>query len=82
MVELTKREDQIMQIVWNLKTAFIREIVEALPEPKPHYNTEATLVKILVKKEIIEKTKLEISRKSFSIIHFQSYLLTLQRRKS
>jgi len=50
MVELTKREDQIMQIVWNLKTAFIREIVEALPEPKPHYNTEATLVKILVKK--------------------------------
>lgn len=50
MKELTKRESQIMQIVWRLKEAVIRDIVEEFPEPKPHYNTVATLVKILVKK--------------------------------
>jgi len=50
MKKLTKREDQIMQIVWKLKQGFIRDIVDEFPEPKPHYNTVATLVKILVKK--------------------------------
>ena len=50
MKKLTKRETQIMQIIWKLKEAVIRDIVDAFPEPKPHYNTVATLVKILVKK--------------------------------
>jgi len=50
MKQLARREEQIMQVVWRLKTAFIRDIIEALPEPKPHYNTVATVVKILVKK--------------------------------
>ncbi|NQX92942.1 MAG: BlaI/MecI/CopY family transcriptional regulator, partial [Flavobacteriales bacterium] len=53
----TKREDQIMSIIWQLKNATIREIVEAFPEPQPHYNTVATLVKILVKKEVLLATK-------------------------
>ncbi len=51
MKELTKREDQIMRIVWRLKKAFIREIIEEFPEPKPHYNTVATIVKILANKK-------------------------------
>lgn len=50
MKEFTKREDQIMQIVWRLKEAVIRDVVNEFPEPQPHYNTVATLVKILVKK--------------------------------
>ena len=54
MVELTKRENQIMQIVWKLKTAIIRDIVAEFPEPQPHYNTVATLVKILGKKRSSE----------------------------
>lgn len=53
-MQLTKREDQIMQIIWRMKKAFIRDIVDAFPEPKPHYNTVATIVKILVKKGILE----------------------------
>lgn len=51
MKELTKREDQIMRIVWRLKKAFIRDIIDAFPEPKPHYNTVATIVKILANKK-------------------------------
>ncbi len=58
MKELTKREDQIMQIVWKLKEAFIRDIVEEFPEPQPHYNTVATLVKILVKKGVLQSVKI------------------------
>ena len=54
MKALTKREDQIMEIVWRLRKGFIRDIIEGFPEPKPHYNTVATLVKILVKKGVLE----------------------------
>ncbi|WP_428329155.1 BlaI/MecI/CopY family transcriptional regulator [Mucilaginibacter sp.] len=47
MQKLAKREEQIMQAVWQLENAFIKEIIQEMPDPKPHYNTIATLVKIL-----------------------------------
>ncbi len=53
MKELTKAEEQIMQILWRLDKAFVKEIVEELPEPKPAYNTVSTIVRILVKKEFV-----------------------------
>ena len=53
MKQLTKAEEQVMQAVWSLEKAFLREIVEAMPTPKPHQNTVATLLKILVEKEFV-----------------------------
>jgi len=50
MQKLAKREEQIMQAIWSLDKAFIKEIIQALPEPKPHYNSVATMVKILEEK--------------------------------
>jgi BlaI family penicillinase repressor len=50
---LTKAEEQVMQIVWKLKEGFIRDIMEALPVPRPHQNTVATILKILVEKEFV-----------------------------
>lgn len=47
MVKLAKREEQIMQVYWDLEKAFIKEIIPHLPDPKPHYNSVATMVKIL-----------------------------------
>ncbi len=42
-----------MQVLWKLDKAFLREIVEAMPVPRPHQNTVATLLKILVEKEFV-----------------------------
>jgi BlaI family transcriptional regulator, penicillinase repressor len=53
MKPLTKAEEQIMQVLWKLEKAFLRDIVEAMPAPKPHQNTVATLLKILVEKEFV-----------------------------
>ena len=53
MKTLTKAEEQLMQVVWKLKEGFIRDIMDALPPPKPHQNTIATLLKILVEKEFV-----------------------------
>jgi len=47
MVKLAKREEQIMKVFWDLKKAFIRDVIPHLPDPKPHYNSVATIVKIL-----------------------------------
>lgn len=50
MKSLTRAEEVVMQRIWRLKKAFLREIVDAMPEPKPHQNTVATVLKILVDK--------------------------------
>ena len=51
---LTKAEEQVMQAIWKLNKAFLREIVDAMPVPKPHQNTVATLLKILIDKKYIK----------------------------
>jgi BlaI family transcriptional regulator, penicillinase repressor len=48
--ELTRAEDQIMQILWDIEIGFIKDIVERLPDPKPAYSTVSTIVRILEKK--------------------------------
>ncbi|WP_306639693.1 BlaI/MecI/CopY family transcriptional regulator [Sanyastnella coralliicola] len=73
MKKLTKREDQIMEIIWELKAASIREIVDAFPDPKPHYNTVATLVKILVKKEVLKSEMIANSYQFSPVQDFEEY---------
>jgi BlaI family transcriptional regulator, penicillinase repressor len=51
---LTKAEEQLMQVLWKLGKGFLKEIIETTPEPKPHPNTIATILKILVDKGFVE----------------------------
>lgn len=58
MKKLSEREEEIMSVLWNNGPLFVREIVEKLPEPRPHFNTIATFLKGLeckgwVKKEMV-----------------------------
>lgn len=54
MEELTKTEERVMQILWKLKKAFVKDIIDALPdEPKPPYNTISSVVRLLEKKGYI-----------------------------
>jgi len=55
---LTKAEEQVMQVLWKLEKGFLREIIEIMPAPRPHQNTVATLLKILVDKEFVSITVL------------------------
>jgi BlaI family penicillinase repressor len=51
MEELTKTEERVMQVIWQLKTCFVKDIIDALPdEPKPPYNTISSVVRLLEKK--------------------------------
>lgn len=50
---LTKAEEQIMQVLWTVGKGFSRDILEALPQPKPHQNTVGTILKILQEKGFV-----------------------------
>lgn len=54
MKELTKAEEQIMHILWELGNAFVKDIIQHLPDPKPAYNTVSTIVRILEKKGFVD----------------------------
>jgi len=54
MKELTKAEEQIMHVLWALKKAYVKDIIERLPHPKPAYNTVSTIVRILEKKGFVD----------------------------
>ena len=53
MRELTKGEEQVMQVLWKVGRGFANEIMAAFPEPKPAYNTVLTVIKILEKKGFV-----------------------------
>ncbi len=53
MKELTKAEEQVMQILWEIESGVVHDIIEKFPNPKPAYNTVSTIVRILVKKEFV-----------------------------
>lgn len=52
--ELTKAEDQVMQILWKLEKGFVKDIIDLIPEPKPAYNTVSTIVRILESKGFVD----------------------------
>src|SRR5476651_837975 len=52
--ELTKAEEQIMQILWQLNEAIVKDILDKIPEPKPAYNTVSTVVRVLEGKGFID----------------------------
>ena len=62
MKNLTKAEEQIMQVLWRIQSGFVKDILEQLPEPKPAYNTVSTIVRILEKKGFV-------SHKAFGKTH-------------
>jgi len=51
--ELTKAEEQVMQILWKMEEAIVRDLVDQFEEPRPAYNTVSTVLRVLEKKEFV-----------------------------
>ena len=51
--DLTKAEEEIMRVLWQLQKGFVKDVLAELPEPKPAYNTVSTIIRILEKKELV-----------------------------
>ena len=54
MKELTRAEEEVMQILWDIESGFVKDVIDRMPDPKPAYNTVSTIVRILVKKGFVK----------------------------
>lgn len=71
--ELTKAEDQVMQILWTLGKAFVKDIIEEMPDPKPAYNTVSTIVRILETKGFVDHKAYGKTHEYFPLITKEKY---------
>jgi predicted transcriptional regulator len=73
MKELTKAEEQLMQILWKLKKGFIKDLIEKIPEPKPAYNTVSTFIRIMEKKGFVDHIAYGNTHEYFPLITKKEY---------
>ncbi len=73
MKQLTKAEEEIMQILWQLEKANVKSIIKHFPEPKPAYNTVSTIVRILESKGFVNYEKQGKGHIYFPIVKKQDY---------
>ncbi|MBL7858311.1 MAG: BlaI/MecI/CopY family transcriptional regulator [Cyclobacteriaceae bacterium] len=71
--ELTRAEDQVMQLLWRLDRAFIKDIVELMPNPKPAYNTVSTIVRILEMKGFVGHKAYGKTHEYFPLVSKEKY---------
>lgn len=73
MKELTKAEEQIMQILWKIKRGFVKDILEHFPEPRPAYNTVSTIIRILQDKGFVSHKAYGRTHEYFPLISKEEY---------
>ncbi len=73
MISLTKAEEEVMQILWELDKAFVKEIVAKFPKPKPAYNTISTVIRILEKKGIVAHKAFGRSHQYYALLSKEEY---------
>ena len=71
--ELTRAEEQVMQILWKLKEGFVKDIIADMPEPKPAYNTVSTIVRILEQKGFVAHKAFGKSHQYYPIVDKAMY---------
>ncbi|SHJ88711.1 BlaI/MecI/CopY family transcriptional regulator [Pseudozobellia thermophila] len=73
MKQLTKAEEEVMQILWKLEKCNVAAIIEELPEPKPAYNTVSTIVRILENKGFVDHEKAGKGHLYFPLVKKSDY---------
>ncbi len=73
MKELTKAEEQLMQILWKLKKGYVKDLIDKLPDPKPAYNTVSTFIRIMEKKGFVAHTAYGNTHEYYPLISKKDY---------
>ncbi|MFN3528901.1 MAG: BlaI/MecI/CopY family transcriptional regulator [Bacteroidia bacterium] len=73
MKHLTQAEEEIMQLLWQLENAYVRDLIALMPEPKPAYNTVSTIVRILEQKGFVAHHAFGKSHQYYPLVSRTSY---------
>ena len=80
MKRLTRKEEEVMKILWKLEKAFVKDILEQYDDPKPHYNTVSSLVRLLQDKGVIGYTQYGNTYQYFPLITKEEYRRTFMKQ--
>ena len=72
-MQLSKAEEQLMQILWKQEKAYMKDLIEAYPEPKPAPTTVATLLKRMQDKNFVDYKQFGRSREYFALVKKKDY---------
>jgi len=73
MKQLTKAEEEVMQLLWTLQKANVASLLDELPEPKPAYNTVSTIIRILEDKGFVSHEKVGKRHVYFPLVKKEEY---------
>ena len=73
MIKLSKSEEQLMEYIWQMGRAFMKDLIEAFPEPRPANTTVATLLKRMTDKGVITYTQYGNSREYYPLVEKSEY---------
>jgi BlaI family penicillinase repressor len=71
--DLTKAEEQLMQALWKMQRAFIREIIDQMPEPKPVHSSVSTIMRVLETKGLVGYDAFGKSHRYYPLISREEY---------
>lgn len=82
MKKLTNAEEDVMQILWDLGSGFVKDVIDKMPDPKPPYNTVSTVIRVLEKKEFVSHRQYGntyeyyplVTRDEYAKVHFSDFL--------
>ncbi|TSD66209.1 BlaI/MecI/CopY family transcriptional regulator [Inquilinus sp. KBS0705] len=75
-MKLSKKEEELMEYLWSLKKAFMKDLLDIYPEPKPATTTIATLLKRMADKGFVNYTTFGNSREYYPLIAKADYFST------
>ena len=73
MQKLTNKEEEIMHILWKLKKAFVKEVMDEITEDQPHYNTLSTIVRNLEEKGYVGYNAFGNTHQYYPIVAIEEY---------
>jgi BlaI family penicillinase repressor len=74
MKTLTKAEEQVMQHIWNLQKAYLKDLIDCFKDPKPAYTTVSSMVRILIEKGFIGYTQHGNNREYYPLVNQNEYV--------
>ncbi len=72
-MQLSNAEEQLMEHLWKLEKAFMKDLLEAFPEPKPATTTVATLLKRMTDKKFVAYNENGNSREYYPLVKKSDY---------
>jgi predicted transcriptional regulator len=73
MKKLTKAEEEVMQILWELERGLVRDVIDRFPDPKPPYNTVSTVIRVLEKKGFVDHKAYGTTYEYFPLVNKEEY---------